>query len=174
MIIACPICTFRFECCAGRYNRALKISAPLYCSKLCSGLGRRSQQTTWQKKQAKSEYDRKRREEKREILRAKKRKAYVANKQAILEKMKVYRKIRMPKHLEYCMRPEYRAKKHDYDIARNAAAYGEFAETWRLLIELQKEIRSQATAYERRVANGYYTRSAKRRRETCRNLVQAT
>ena len=91
--------------------------------------------------------------------------------------MAEYRKIRMPKHVEYCRQPEYRAKKHDYDKKRSEDEYGEFAEAWRLLQDLEKEIRSQATAYERRVANGYYTRNAqKRRRELClirKNSTQA-
>ena len=70
----------------------------------------------------------------------------------------------MPAHVEYCRGPEYRAKKSEYDRQYRAEEYGEFAETYLLLLEVEKEIRSRATHYERRVANGYYTRSAQARR----------
>lgn len=169
--LKCPQCGGAFTACAGRVNRAAKINAPLYCGKPCASLARRLPvpKTPEQKKAEKVAYDRRRRDEQRERLLAEKRAYYEANRPRILEKMAEYRKERMPKHVEYCRRPEYRAKKHEYDLARADAEYGEFAEAWRLLLDLEKEIRSQATAYERRVANGYYTRNAqKRRRELCR------
>ena len=150
-------------------NRAASIGAPLYCGRECSGLARRSGKTAEQKKAEKAEYDRKRLAELSERIKAEKRAYYEANRGRLLEKMAEYRKIRMPHHVEYCRRPEYKAYKHEYDTKRNEAEYGEFAEAWRLLLELEKEIRSKASAYERRVANGYYTRSAqRRRRELCR------
>ena len=80
------------------------------------------------------------------------------------EKERAYRQANMPRHLEYCRQPEYRAKKHEYDISKAKDEYGEWGDAWRLLLDLEKEIRSQATAYERRVANGYYTRNAQKRR----------
>ena len=59
-------------------------------------------------------------------------------------------------------------KKSDYDKQHRASEYGEFADTYLLLLEVEREIRSRATHYERRVANGYYTRSAQaRRRALC-------
>lgn len=169
--LRCPQCGGSFSAIAGRVNRANKIGAPLYCGKTCSGLARRlkTPKNPEQKRAEKAAYDRVRREEQRDRLLAEKRAYYETNKPRILEKMAEYRKVRMPQHVEYCRRPEYRAKKHEYDAARNEAEYGEFAEAWRLLLDLEREIRSQATAYERRVANGYYTRNAqKRRRELCR------
>ena len=48
----------------------------------------------------------------------------------------------MPKHVEYCRRPEYKAWKHEYDIQKAAEEFGEFGEAWRLLLDLEKEIRS--------------------------------
>ena len=125
---------------------------------------KRSQKTLEQKKAEKAAYDRARRERLGEALRAKKRAAYYANRDEILSKQAVYRVKRMPAHVEYCRRPEYKAKKHEYDLKRNSEEYGEFAEAHRLLVDLEKEIRSQASAYERRVANGYYLRTAQKRR----------
>jgi len=103
-------------------------------------------------------------------LRAKRRESYYANhgthlaKQAERRKQPGYKE----KHLTYLSKPEYRKKKKDYDEERRISEYGVFADAYRVLMELEKEIRSQASSYERRVANGYYTRNAqKRRRELC-------
>ena len=166
----CQHCNKQFERTIGALNRAKRAGAPLYCGMKCSGLGRRSNKSKAQKRREKAEYDKARRMELRDEIREKKRAAYFANHEENLAKMAEYRKIRMPKHVEYCRRPEYKAKKVEYDRERRASEYGEFAETWLLLLEVEKEIRSRATSYERRVANGYYTRSAQARR---RALCQA-
>lgn len=137
----------------------------MYCGRACCGMARRSGKTIDQKRLAKAAYDKARRAgPRRDELLAEKRAHYHANKQAIAEKQRAYRAAHMHRHVEYCRQPEYRAKKRAYDATRSESEYGDFAEAWRLLQELEKEIRSQATSYERRVANGYYTRSAQRRR----------
>lgn len=163
---ACPQCGDSFAAETGRANSADKIGAPLYCGRVCAGLARRlaMPKTPEQKKAEKAAYDKVRRERLGEVLRERKRSAYYANHREMLRRHAAYRVNRMPSHVEYCRRPEYKAKKHIYDLQRNSAEYGEFAEAHRLLVDLEKEIRSQATAYERRVANGYYTRSAQKRR----------
>lgn len=166
----CQHCNKRFERATGALNRAKRAGAPLYCGMKCSGLGRRINKSKAQKRKEKAAYDRTRRQELRDEIRSKKRAAYLANHAEILAKMTEYRKIRMPAHVEYCRRPEYKEKKVEYDKKYRAAEYGEFAETYMLLLDLEKEIRSRATNYERRVANGYYTRSAQARR---RALCQA-
>jgi hypothetical protein len=168
----CCRCGVAFDREAGAVNRAKKMGAPLYCGTACAGLARRlpTPKTPEQKRAEKSAYDRKRRAEKGEALRVKRMAAYYANHAENLARAKQQRKKRMPYHVEYCRQPEYRAKKHEYDIRRGGEGYADFAEAWRLLLDLEKEIRSQATAYERRVANGYYLRSAqKRRRELWSN-----
>lgn len=163
-----------FECQAGRYNRAIQLGAPLYCGKACAGLARRrpADVTADQLKAAKAAYDREYRARKRDELAAKKRAHYEANRPQILAQMAEYRKVRMPAHVEYCRRPEYRAKKADYDRERNAAEFGDFGEAWRLLQDLEREIRSQASAYEVRVQQGYYTRNAQKRRRELWQLKQ--
>ena len=160
--LICAHCSAAFDASTGRVNAAAKIGAPLYCGKACAGLARRSGKTREQKKAEKAAYDRDYRRRDPEALKAYK--ALYYSEFSDREKEAQARKKRMPQHVAYCQRPEYRAKKHKYDMQRTSAEYGEFAEVHRLLIELETEIRSQATAYERRVANGYYTRNAQKRR----------
>jgi len=176
----CARCDSEFFASVGRTNAAAKIGAPLYCGKACAGLARRKPKAQEQKRAEKAEYDRNRRND---IEAAQRRKAqrkayYQANRERLLAEMAEYRKVRMPAHVEYCRRPEYKAKKHEYDKKRNEQEYADFAEAWRLLLEVEKEIRSQASAYERRVANGYYTRNAQKRRrelwQARKNSMQAT
>ena len=78
----------------------------------------------------------------------------------------------MPLHVEYCRQPAYKARKHEYDKARYESEFGNYVEALRLLQELEQEIRSQASAYEIRVANGYYTRNAQKRRRELWQLKQ--
>ncbi len=151
------------------------MGAPTYCGKVCAGLARRAPPKSDEQKRAeKAAYDEKRRAEKADEIAEKKRAFYEANRDRILAQMTVYRKTRMPAHVEYCRRPEYKVKKHQYDMRRNEQEFAEFAETWRLLQDLEKEIRSQASAYEVRVQQGYYTRNAQKRRRELWQLIKAT
>lgn len=176
----CPHCKKWFQPVTGAANRADKIGAPLYCSRVCSGLARRVNRSAEEKKAAKAAYDLQRRSELGEVLRKKKRDAYYLRhdenkaKAAELRKTPEYK----AKHLAYLSTPEYRAKKKDYDEELRKAEYGDFAETWRLLLGLEKEIRSRQSSYERRKARGYYTRAAINRRRQLwqlrKNSTQAT
>lgn len=160
----CQRCAQPFEANAGRVNRAVKAGAPLYCGLACSHLARRLAHppTAAERKAAKAAYDRAYRERVADKRRVQRAEYYQRTRDP--EKERALRKERMPLHVEYCRRPEYRAYKHEYDRKRNEKEYAEWAEAWRLLLDLEKEIRSQASAYERRVANGYYTRNAQKRR----------
>jgi hypothetical protein len=160
----CPQCDREFFARASHVNRAIKMLAPLYCGKACASAARRIEVDAETKKALKAEYDSKRRDALADELKAQKRAHYEANRDRILARMVEYRKKRMPQHVEYCRRPEYKAYKVEYDKARNESEYGEWADAWRLLQDLEQEIRSQASAYERRVANGYYLRTAQKRR----------
>ncbi len=147
----------------------------MYCGKVCAGLARRAPPKSDEQKRAeKAEYDRNRRAENEATLKAQKKAFYEANRERILSQMTVYRKTRMPAHVEYCRRPDYKVKKRQYDMRRNEQEFAEFAETWRLLQDLEKEIRSQASAYEVRVQQGYYTRNAQKRRRELWQLIKAT
>lgn len=164
----CPSCGVTFFSSAGRANRADRIGAPLYCCIACAGIARRSSKTDEQKRADKAAYDKSRRDTIGDKIRSDKRNAYYANHEYYKAKHKEYRAARMPKHVEYCRSQEYRAKKHDYDISKAKDEYGEWGDTWRLLLDLEKEIRRQSSWYDRAVSKGYFTRNAqKRRRELC-------
>lgn len=149
-----------------RIGRAMRAGLRLFCDKKCSGLGRRLeiQPTLEQKKEAKRIYDAKYREKNLALLKEKKHKRFKVEYAENPEKFREQLQRRMPYHVEYCRQPEYAAKKLLYDKQCREAEYGDFAENWRLLLELEQEIRNRSTSYERRVMNGYYTRAAQRLR----------
>jgi hypothetical protein len=154
-------------------RRALREGKPLYCNRVCFGLARRDPNppTPDQKKEAKRAYDARRRTEKATEISATKAAYYRRTRDPVKERER--RTENMGRHVEYCRRPEYRTYKAAYDREYRAKEYGEYAEAYLLLLELEREIRSQATSYERRRARGYYTRSAQQRRrelwQTIRN-----
>lgn len=53
------------------------------------------------------------------------------------------RKKRMSNHVKYCRQPWYRAYKRDYDRRRRASEFGAFAEAYKVLLLLDREIRRQ-------------------------------
>ena len=102
-----------------------------------------------QKKKEKAAYDREYRAKNRALLKAKK----AAYFQRTYDPVKAAeeRKKKMPQHIEYCRRPEYKAKKKLYDHNRMRGRYdGEWLEVALLLYELQKEIRRQEPDRENR------------------------
>lgn len=160
MEIICPYCREKTDKSSGHVTRAIKLGRPIYCNRICAGLGRRSNLTIDEKKQLKSEYDRKYRELNQELLKPKKseyhKKTYDPIKAAII------RKERMPKHVEYCRQPEYRKKKKDYDKIRFAKLhYGEFWESHLLITEIQKEYNDDEVRQE----NNLHNKSQKRKKE---------
>jgi hypothetical protein len=128
---------------AGHVNRARAQGLNLYCNRRCSGLGRRSGKTVAQKKEEKRLYDIQHREKNRERILARKREYHKHTYDPV--KAAEYRQTRMPYHVEYCRRPEYRAKKQTYDRKRRAAEYGEFAEAFQLTIALNREIKERTS-----------------------------
>jgi len=129
-------------------QRAQRIGAPVYCNRACAGLKRRNGKSVEEKRAEKRAYDGQYRERNRQILKAKKAAHY--KRTADREKERQIRQKNMPRHVEYCRKPEYRAKKHQYDIQRCSAKYGEFAECHRLLVELQREIVARVPSYYER------------------------
>lgn len=108
----------------------------------------------------------------RNLEKRKKQKAEYYQRTRNPEKERIKRKAKMHKHIEYCRQPEYREKKRQYDKMRKFKGYGIFTEAAMLLEELEKEIRKQASAYEVRKMNGYYTRSAIQRRRALCLMIQ--
>lgn len=141
-------------------RRAIREGKPLYCNRVCSGLARRVPPD--QKKDAKRIYDAQRRVELAAEISAQKAAYYQRTRDPPKERER--RLVRMPRHVEYCRQPEYRAYKADYDRELRAGEYGEYADAYLLLLDLEREIRSRATWRERARARGYYTRSAQQRR----------
>lgn len=58
-------------------------------------------------------------------------------------KAAIERKKNMPRHVEYCRQPEYRAYKKSYDRKRRAGKFGPFAEAYEVLLLLMSEIKRQ-------------------------------
>lgn len=144
-------------------NRAHRIAAPVYCGRVCAGLARRRGKTAEQKKAAKAEYDRAYRAQNLDWLKAKK-KAYF---QRTYDPVKaaIERKKRMPRHVAYCQRPEYKAWKHEYDRKYNMVrSYGPLWEAARVLVDLQTLIRERSTTTERKLQNGTLNKTQQRKR----------
>ena len=141
-------------------NRAIREGKPLYCNRTCAGLAHRVPPE--QKKEQKRAYDAQRRIELADELRVKKAAYYQRTRNPSKERL--HRLANRDRHAEYCRQPAYRAYKKDYDRQHRAEEYGEYAEAYLLLLDLEREIRSRATRYERYKARGYYTRAAQQRR----------
>src|SRR6185312_104718 len=148
-------------------NRAIREGKPLYCNRTCAGLARRVPPD--RKKEAKRAYDAQRRVELAAEISAKKAAYYQRTRDPAKERER--RLQNMDRHVEYCRRPEYVAYKQDYDRQYRAEEYGEYAEAYLLLLDLEREIRARSTWYERAKTRGYFTRAAQQRR---RELWQAT
>jgi hypothetical protein len=147
----------------GAVNRAKRNGRSLYCSRVCSGLGRRKNKTDEQRKIEKSQYDALRRLLLHDEIKAKKAAAYLKNRNPEAEKR--YRELRKDKHAAYIKRPRYVSWKREYDIQRRGMDYGEFAECHRLLIDLEREIRTQMPRYEIYKLNGRIDRMIERKRQ---------
>ncbi len=160
----CPVCNAITTKPSNEYNRALRKGYVMTCGKLCGGKRRRLDKTLEQKKLEKRNYDMEYRAGNRQMLREKKsryfQKTYDPAKAA--EK----RKLTMPRHIEYCRNPKYKAYKQQYDAKYRAKTeYGEFWESSMLLINLDKEIESRMDWTEIRTLNNVLNKKQTRRRE---------
>lgn len=154
---------------SGGVNRSRRIGAPIFCGRVCSGLGRRSGKSLEQRKAEKKEYDAQRRAELADQLRVAKREYHKRTYDPI--KAATARKARMPYHVEYCRRPEYRAWKRDYDRQYRAKQdYGPFWESFILMMDIRSECLRQMTDYEIRIAKGTFGKSQQRKRDYERSL----
>ncbi len=162
-VIACHHCGKATDLHAGHVNRQRGLGCNLYCSRVCSGLGRRNGKTKAQLVAEKREYDAAYRAKNRATLKAKK--ADYFQRTYDPETAAIERQKRMPRHVEYCRRPEYRAKKHKYDKARYANKFGPYADCHMLLMDLETEIASRMTKYEIMLANGTLNKALNRRRQ---------
>lgn len=166
MLSICPQCQKEFDRPTGEVNRARNKGAPLYCGRTCAGRGRRvgEKPSYAERKALKAEYDRAYREKNREKRKAQKaeyfRRTYDPAAAAII------RKANMPKHVEYCRRPEYKKLKSTYDRKYRAVKeFGAFAEAALILQDVEKEVLERATRYEISLINGTLNKAQKRRRQ---------
>lgn len=164
MQIKCAHCGKVAEKAVGAVNRARKVGLALYCNRTCAGLARRQPpKSVEQRKAEKSAYDANR----RLVLadRSKAEKAAYHKRTYDPAKQRAYNQSRMPHHIEYCRRPEYREWKREYDRKYRASKeYGEFAECFLLVMDIRAECLSQMTDYEIRFAKGGVAKTQQRRR----------
>lgn len=158
----CAFCQSLREKPTGEVNRARKINAPLYCDRTCSGMGRRKGKTKAQKIAEKRAYDAAYRVRNFTALKVKKAAWFQATYNP--EKAAIERKTRMPRHVEYCRHPEYKAWKREYDRRLRAGEYGEFSEAFLLLQDLERELDARASWYERANQKGTINKTMKRKR----------
>jgi hypothetical protein len=133
---------------------------------VCAGFGRRLavQPTLQEKIAAKAEYDRLYRERNRGKLKAKKAEYHQATYDP--DAAAVVRKRRMPHHIEYCRRPEYREWKSQYDkeyLARKQ--FGPFAQAALILRDLEQEVLTRASRYQIDLDAGRLNKCKLRKRE---------
>ena len=159
----CPYCKDPINQPIGAINRAKKNGVPIYCNRVCSGLGRRKEKTLEQKKEEKRLYDIKYRAT-NPTLKARKAAYYQRTRDP--EKEREIRKARMHLHVKYCQRPAYREWKKKYDRKyRCEKEFGAFWESASILLDIENEIDSRMTRYEVYQANGTLNKHQQRRRE---------
>lgn len=162
--VTCPHCGVKAFLPTNYVNRAERECRKIYCSRECSGLGRRIERTKADKVAAKAAYDAEYRAKNREMLKAKKHEYFKATYDPI--KAAEERKLKMPKHVEYCRRPEYKKWKVQYDRKYRATKdFGSFGEAAIVLYDLQSEILSRASRYEIDLASGTLNKKLQRRRD---------
>lgn len=147
----------------GHINRAKRSGLRVFCSRVCFGLDRRTELSKAELVKRKRLYDHDYRKRDPEALKVRK----AAYHQQTYDPTKAARdrKRRMPYHVEYCRRPEYKAWKAAYDAKLRASEYGPYAEAWMLLMDLNKEILSRMSKQEIYQANGTNCKTQRRRRE---------
>lgn len=148
----------------GHVNRARERGLNLYCGRRCSGLGRRQGKTKAERVAEKAAYDAAYRAKNREMLKAKKQEHHKRTYDPAAAA--VVRKARMPLHVEYCRRPEYRAWKKGYDRKYRAKKfYGPFDEAFLLTMDITTEIKGRTTRHEVKYQNGCTNKAQRRKRQ---------
>lgn len=127
--------------------------------------GRRCGKTKAEKRAEKAIYDKEYRETNLATIKAKKAAWFKRNYDPVAAA--VERKKHMPRHVEYCRRPEYRAKKTIYDKHYRAEKYfGPFAEVAMLTTDLNREIKQRMTNAEIKWKNKTANKAQFRDRES--------
>lgn len=160
----CPQCSRAFTAEYGQVNRAKRSGSPKYCGRICSGLARRKGKTEERKRADKSAYDKARRLKLAERIKRGQAEYYQRTRDPAKEAAK--RKERMPKHVEYCRRPEYRELKQKYDkVYRAKTNHGEFWESAIIALEIRRTCLELSDDTEIRRQNGTLNKHQNRRRD---------
>lgn len=163
MKITCPHCGKTTDKPPNAVNRAKRDGVRIFCSRRCSGLGRRKGKTKAQIVEEKRLYDAEYRRKNLAMIKAKKAAYFKATYDPA--KARTERKKTMPRHVEYCRRPEYRQWKSKYDRQyRSKKDYGPFAEAAMLATDLNREIKGRMTTHEIKWENETSNKSQFRRR----------
>jgi len=158
----CAQCGERVAKPSSAVNRARREGMRLFCDRKCAGLGRRKYKPKAQKIAEKRAYDMEYRRKNAVFIKAHKA-AYHQRTYDPVAAAKARAK-RMPQHVEYCRRPEYRAWKKKYDRQHNAKAYGPFAEAWMLSVDLNREIKGVMSNAQIKQENGTNNKTLRRAR----------
>ncbi len=168
MRINCAHCQKPRDLHAGHVKRSLARGDNLYCSRLCSGLGRRKNKSKAQKVEEKRLYDMEYRQQNMERITKAKRERHKRTYDPAKEAIK--RKAKMPRHVEYCRQPAYRVYKARYDREYRARKeYGEFWECFLLADDIRSEALKRMTDYEIRLSKGTLNKHLQRKRALARS-----
>lgn len=159
MTIICPYCKNESDHKTGYVNRAKKLGVPIYCSRVCSGLARRT--TKQEKVENKRLYDIKYRNDKSDYV---KQRAKLYNESPAGRAMQKRNREKFKiSHAEYIKTEKYKAYKKQYDqIFVAKQKYGVFWESSIVLNKLDEEIKP--FKIENRINNGTSNKSQKRKR----------
>lgn len=161
----CAYCGTWGEKPIGEINRAKSAGLNLYCNRKHAGLGRRSGKTKAQKIAEKAAYDAEYRVKNRKYLKAMRALYFKQTYDPV--KAAVERKKKMPRHVEYCRRPEYREWKSGYDKQYRAKKFfGPFAEAAMLAVDLNRAIKERSTNAEIKWQNKTCNKTQQRDRKS--------
>ncbi len=162
--ITCAHCGKESEKRTGIVNRAIKLGKPLYCGRKCFGLASRNIKTPDQLKEEKRIYDMEYRRKNKALLKAKK--AEYFQRTYDPERAAIDRRKTMRRHIEYCRTSEYKAWKKEYDRTYRAKkTYGEFWESFLLLMDVEQEVESRMNKYQIRLESETYNKTQRRHRD---------
>jgi len=162
--IVCAQCGALFNRERGLANRSNRLGMAMHCGRVCSAINRRKEKSVGEKRAEKAAYDKKRRLELATKIKSEKAAYYQRTKDPVREA--AIRKKRMPKHVEYCRRPEYVEWKRGYDkVYRAKTEHGEFWEAALLALEIRKACLELTDDTEIRRQKGTLNKHQTRRRD---------
>lgn len=169
-LIFCPICNFGVFLANSAIGRARRSNAPLYCGRDCAGIARRREALPdAERRAAKAEYDRDYRTRNRATRKAQKAEYFRLTYDPAMAREE--RKKTMPRHIEYCRQPKYKAYKVQYDRTYRAKQdFGDYWECAILISDLDAEIGARITRNEIYAQNGTLNKSLRRKRDYAKTV----